>query len=82
MKLTYQWNDFGPKCSCVDSDEYDGAPDAGPQLVGQGDTEAEALADFHEQRLEREAKRDCKRAIDTYKVWDEVLEKLFRREFK
>jgi hypothetical protein len=55
MKLQITSNPFGPKFTCIDSDEYDGAPDAGPQLVGQGDTEEEAKEDFYDQRLERQA---------------------------
>jgi hypothetical protein len=35
--------------AAVFDDEYDGAPDAGPQLVGRGATEAEAVADLLEQ---------------------------------
>ena len=29
--------------------DYDGAPDAGPQFVGHGATEAEAIADLKQQ---------------------------------
>lgn len=41
-------------CDWVAYDEntYDGAPDAGPQIVGYGSTEHEAIADFREQLLE------------------------------
>lgn len=77
MKLTYQWNAFGPKCSCVDSNEYDGAEDAGPQLVGQGDTEEEARADFMDQWLERECARDLKNAVSFAKSWDAMMGKIF-----
>jgi hypothetical protein len=35
-------------------DEYDGAPDAGPQLVGCGPTEAAAIADLIERAEEVE----------------------------
>lgn len=38
---------------CIDED-YDGAPDAGPQLVGTGATEIEAIYHYLEQYLERE----------------------------
>jgi hypothetical protein len=31
--------------TCIDSD-YDGAPDAGPQLHGTGATEVEAIVDY------------------------------------
>jgi len=34
---------------CAHLDDYDGAPDAGPQVVGWGATEAEAVADLKEQ---------------------------------
>lgn len=77
MKLRITPNDFGPKFSCIDSDEYDDATDAGPQLVGHGDTEEEAKEDFFDQRLERESKRDCRRAVDNVKVVDAMLNKLF-----
>lgn len=63
--------------AAYDENEYDGAPDAGPQLVGFGKTEEEAKADFMDQRMEREAERDCKRAIAQAKVWDQVMTKLF-----
>ena len=77
MKIVTQVSPFGLGYSVYDADEYDGAEDAGPQLVGNGDTAAEALEDFHEQRLEREAERDCKRAISQGKVWDSFLCRLF-----
>lgn len=32
--------------SAFDDDTYDGTPDAGPQIVGYGATEAEAIADY------------------------------------
>jgi len=32
--------------SAVDYDRYDGAPDAGPQRVGWGSTEEEAIAEL------------------------------------
>lgn len=35
--------------SAIDEDRYDGAPDAGPQYVGYGRTEAEAIADLMSQ---------------------------------
>lgn len=38
---------------CVD-ENYDGAPDAGPQIVGNGDTEEEAIEDYFEQLNEME----------------------------
>jgi hypothetical protein len=36
-----------------DDDSYDGALDAGPQCVGYGRTEEEAIADFREQWEEK-----------------------------
>lgn len=82
MKLTYQHNPFGPAVTCIDSSEYDGAPDAGAQLVGEGDTEEAARDDFMDQWMERESARDVKRAVDHVKVWDGVLEQIFQREMK
>ena len=38
--------------SCID-DNYDGAPDAGPQLHGRGATELEALFDYLIQHAEK-----------------------------
>ena len=35
-----------------DADTYDGAPDAGPQIVGFGRTREEAIMDFHFQLTE------------------------------
>jgi hypothetical protein len=32
--------------TAYDSNTYDGAPDAGPQIVGHGATSEEALADY------------------------------------
>jgi hypothetical protein len=39
--------------AAYDDDTYDGAPDAGAQVVGWGATEAEAVADFWEQWNEK-----------------------------
>jgi hypothetical protein len=36
-----------------DDDTYDGAPDAGPQIVGYGATPEAAMLDFQEQLAER-----------------------------
>jgi len=36
-----------------DDETYDGAPDAGPQIVGYGPTPEAAKADFEEQYAER-----------------------------
>lgn len=63
--------------AAYDANEYDGAPDAGPQLVGFGKTEEDAKADFMDQRMEREARRDAERAIKQAHVWDQVMTKLF-----
>ena len=41
-----------------DEDTYDGAPDGGPQIVGWGRTEAEAVAHFREQWEERQLERE------------------------
>ena len=41
-----------------DDDTYDGAPDAGPQIVGHGATEKEAVEDFMEQWNEKEGVYD------------------------
>jgi hypothetical protein len=38
-----------------DDNTYDGAPDAGPQLVGQGASVGEAIKDFAEQLIERKS---------------------------
>lgn len=76
MKLCYQHNAFGPKVHCIDENEYAGAPDAGPQLIGQGDTEENARADFMDRWIEREATRDMKNAVNFAKSWDSMIEKL------
>ena len=41
--------------SCIDSNTYDGAPDAGPQVVGYGPTEIDALRDFVNQLEDSQA---------------------------
>jgi hypothetical protein len=76
MKLSIELQ-YDNSYACIDTNEYDGAPDAGPQLIGRGKTEEEARADFFEQRMEREADRDMKRAQSQMKVWDDILGKLF-----
>lgn len=71
------------------TEDYDGAEDARCP-IGWGATEEEAIADLREQlaereerhaaaqaRLQTEARRDCQRAIEQMKVWDQVLDKLF-----
>ena len=40
--------------SAVDDSTYDGAPDAGPQRVGTGSTEIEAVLDYVAQIIEAE----------------------------
>lgn len=40
--------------SAIDDDRYDGAPDAGPQCVGYGRTEAESIEDLKSQIEELE----------------------------
>ena len=77
MKLHITANAFGPKFTCID-DDYDGAPDAGLQLVGEGNTEQEAKDDYMRQWMEREADRDCKRAVQNMKVLDGMLDSLFK----
>lgn len=62
------------------SDEFDGAPDAGPQMVGYGKTAEEAKAEFMDLWLEREAERDMKAALARAKVWDGMLDTLFGRK--
>lgn len=54
MKLITTYNAPPIRCRdydwiCVDEDSYDGAPDAGLQIVGAGRTEEEAIKDFYEQ---------------------------------
>ena len=39
--------------AAYDDDTYDGAPDAGPQIVGWGATEQAAIAEFWEQWNEK-----------------------------
>lgn len=73
MKLRYQHNAFGPKVHCIDENEYDGAPDAGPQLIGEGDTEEQAKGDFFEQWLNRVAMQDIKRGASASDSWDKIM---------
>jgi hypothetical protein len=47
--------------------------ETGPQLVGFGDADQDAKDDIMDQRLEREAHRDCQRAIDNAKVVGSML---------
>lgn len=39
----------------IDTDTYDGAPDAGPQIVGTGATAHEALADYWRNFIDADA---------------------------
>ena len=80
MRLYTEFRYLAPdaeRYAVYDADEYDGAPDAGAQLVGYGATPEEAKADFMDKRLERESERDVNRAIRHAKVWDSFLERLF-----
>lgn len=43
---SHDWTAYYP-------DLFDGAPDAGPQLVGYGETEADALRDLAEQTADQ-----------------------------
>jgi len=63
-----------------DEDSYDGAEDAGPQLVGWGPTEEIALEDLRDQIMERECERDMKRALAMGKVWDSLFEQLLGKQ--
>ena len=56
MNLRVQANTFGSPYMCVDDDTYDGAPDAGPQLIGRGDTEEESIHDYLDQLEQRTAR--------------------------
>ena len=47
----------------IDADTYDGAPDS-HHPVGVGSTEADAVADLHEQIAEREEERDERLAAE------------------
>lgn len=42
----------GERWHAIDHDTYDGAPDAGPQLMGHGSSEKSALLDLIEQMLD------------------------------
>ena len=48
----------------IDLHDYDGAPDAGPQCVGEGKTKDEAIADLMRQFEEREEERAARRNPD------------------
>ena len=42
----------GERWYAIDADTYDGADDAGPQMMGHGSTEKEAMMDLIEQMLD------------------------------
>ncbi|HXR88820.1 MAG TPA: hypothetical protein VN750_00910 [Steroidobacteraceae bacterium] len=82
MKLRVEFIYLAPDAErymCIDDSTYDGAPDAGPQLVGRGPTEDDAKADWFDQWMEREIERDINRALKQMKVFDSMLEQLFGR---
>ena len=56
MKVSTEFIDYANVWTAVDSDTYDGAPDADPenQIIGYGKTEAEAIIDLDEQIKEFE----------------------------
>jgi hypothetical protein len=79
MKLRITFDYLAPlaeRYTVIDDSEYDGAPDAGAQLVGNGATEEAAKADFMDQWLEREAERDLKNAAKHMQFWDSFFSKL------
>lgn len=48
MRITTSYQSMPAIWHAYDDDTYDGAEDAGPQLVGEGKTEAEAISDLAE----------------------------------
>lgn len=82
MKLRTEFVYLAPDSEryyCINDDEYDGAPDAGPQMIGYGPTAEAAKADFMDKWMERESERDCARAVKFAKTFDGILNKLFGR---
>ncbi len=79
MKLRIEELPLGFGFRCLDDDTYDGAPDAGPQMVGEGETAEEARQDFWEQWIERESEREVNAAVKQMKVWDAFFEQIVRR---
>jgi hypothetical protein len=77
MKLRIEELPLGFGFRCINDNEYDGAEDAGPQMVGEGKTAEEAKADFMDQWMEREAERDMKAAVRQMRVWDSFLDQMF-----
>lgn len=62
----------------IDTDRYDGAEDAGRQLVGWGKTEADAIADLKEQVQQQEKVADHERRLaDLTRMRDAVSNKRF-----
>jgi hypothetical protein len=58
---THDWTAYYP-------DLYDGAPDAGPQFVGYGETEADALRDLAEQMADDWLERG-ERLANAFRTW-------------
>jgi hypothetical protein len=57
IKCTQEWAPIPVRefdWSVVDDDTYDGAPDAGHQIIGWGSTPTKALADFINQYIDAE----------------------------
>lgn len=80
MKLHVEFRYLAPdaeRYDCINLDEYDGAPDAGAQMVGYGPTAEAAKADFMDQWMERESERECARAAKFMKTWDNFLARIF-----
>lgn len=77
MKLSIEELPLGFGFRCYNDNEYDGAPDAGAQMVGEGKTAEEAKADFMDQWMERESERDVSGALKQMRVWDAFLEQMF-----
>lgn len=80
MKLRVEFCYLAPdseRYTCINDSEYDGAEDAGHQMVGYGPTAEAARADFMEQWMERECERDCARAVKFAQTWDMFLMRIF-----
>jgi hypothetical protein len=80
MKLSIEELPLGFGFRCINYDEYDGAEDAGPQMIGEGKTAEEAKADFMDQWMERESERDMQGALKQMRVWDSFMEQIFGRK--
>ncbi len=79
MKLRIEELPLGFGFRCLDDDTYDGAPDAGPQTVGEGMTAEEARQDFWDQWLEHESERAVSVAKKEVEFWDAFFEQIVRR---